>query len=175
MDLVGQEGHLHPVYGILKDEGSRCIKFLGRKKSRGKSKQGGPRDDSGGQLASWKPVGGPHHCRDVGSGKPGGLPPLQASHNLLPPKLDTRFSSTEPGRIKQGLGCLILVLFYLQNWFKTGSVSLGYFATLVIPSIHALQHLVTEVWRPPGPDYGLLAFGTHVSCICICIMYLYNV
>ena len=64
---MGQERHLHPVYGILKDGGELLHKIVGREKVKGQNKQGP--DEAGGQLASWKPVGGCHGCRHVGRGR----------------------------------------------------------------------------------------------------------
>ena len=72
---MGQERHLHPVYDILKDEGSCCIKFWKREKVKGQKKQGP--DEAGGQLASWKPVGGCHDCRHVGRERAVGEKPLE--------------------------------------------------------------------------------------------------
>ena len=78
---------MHPVYDILKDEGSCCIKFWKREKVKGQKKQGP--DEAGGQLASWKPVGGWDGLRDGGKAKDGGgFGRLLATENLLPPKLE---------------------------------------------------------------------------------------
>ena len=147
---MGQERHLHPVYGILKDGGSCCIKLWEEKKSEGAEQARAGRGwwAVGLVEARWRLPRLPARWTGKGGGPPWGW--NRSSSNLLPPKLDPlQFYWAWPDQARPWL--LDFSVFYRTSILPSRLES---FATLTLtPLIHALTHHIKCIcilyWHPP--------------------------
>ena len=135
--------------------GSFCKNNWRQKKYQGSSRGG----SKGWMVGIWPrgtPLAASTDCRDVGRWKGGGglvgLGGGLGFGRLLASSTETscrqnsnRSSSTEPGRIKQGLHCLILVLFILYSCLPQNRLGqAGIFCHFIDTLIHALHALLVS-------------------------------